>query len=51
MGKKIDLIHFGLITSALKRVQNQEWNYNHHFFFCFYLNFYQQSENIIAQNT
>lgn len=32
MDKKTDLIHFGLITSALKRVQNQEWNYNHHFF-------------------
>ena len=40
MGKKyIYLLHFGLITSALNIVQNQEWEYNHNFLFLFLLKF------------
>lgn len=33
MDKEIN--KFGLITSALKRVENQEWEYNHTFFVIF----------------
>lgn len=48
MDKKIN--KFGLITSALKRVENQEWEYNHTFFVIFFLKLYQRSENAVVHS-